>query len=263
MEINVLDLKSGGALHVRTPESDWLFDTGSLRDYDRVVRQYLRSKGVDQLDGLVLTNGDAGHMGGASDALLDFRPRLLIDTAIADRSLTHHRLIADLARNGVSRRLCTAGDEFNLSRDVRAKILFPPREFGTGKADDRALVIQLSLSGRSLALLMSDSGIATEEYLAGNYPGLHSDIVVKGQHYSGLSGSDAFLASVQPQLIVATSRDFPENERLKSEWVERVGARGIKLYRQDETGAVRIRVFRDHWDAKTYVTSETFRSTSR
>jgi beta-lactamase superfamily II metal-dependent hydrolase len=263
MEINALDLKSGGAVHVRTPESDWLFDTGSVRNYDRVVRQYLRSKGVNRLDGLLLTHGDAGHMGGASGALLDFRPHQLIDAAATDRSLTHRKLIAGLARNGIPRRLCAAGDEFDLSRDVRARILFPPREFESGKADDQALVIQLAVSGKSLVLIMSDSGVATEEYLTKNYPDLRSDIVVKGQHYSGISGSDAFLASVQPQAIVATSRDFPENERLKNEWVERVGARGIKLFRQDETGAVRIRVFRDRWDARTYVTSETFRSTSR
>jgi competence protein ComEC len=263
MEINALDLKSGGAVHVRTTDGDWLFDTGSLRDYDRVVRQYLRSRGVNRLDGLVLTHGDAGHMGGASGALVDFRPRQLIDTATPDRSLTHRRLGAELARSGVSRRFCAAGDEFDLSRDVRARVLFPPRGFGGGKADDQALVIQLVVSGKSLVLIMSDSGVATEEYLLRNYPDLHSDIVVKGQHYSGISGSDAFLASVQPQAIVATSRDFPENERLKNEWVERVAARGIKLFRQDETGAVRIRIFRDRWEAKAYVTSETLRRTSR
>jgi ComEC/Rec2-related protein len=263
MEITALDLKSGGALHVQTPESDWLFDTGSLRDYDRGVRQYLRSKGVDRLDGLVLTHGDAGHLGGAGGALLDFRPRQLFDTAITDRSLTHRRLIDVLARNRIPRRLCAAGDEFDLSRDVRARILFPPREFAGGKADDQALVIHLAVSGRSRVLIMSDSGVATEEYLAKNYPDLRSDIVIKGQHYSGISGSDALLASVQPQAIVATSRDFPENERLKSEWVDRVDALGIKLFRQDETGAVRIRVFSDRWEAKAYVTSETFRSTSR
>jgi ComEC/Rec2-related protein len=263
MEITALDLKSGGALHVRTSESDWLFDTGSRRDYDRVVRQYLRSKGVDRLDGLVLTHGDAGHMGGADGTLLDFRPRQLIDTSIMNRSLTHRRLLAVLARSRIPRKLCAAGDEFDLSRDVRARILFPPREFAGGKADDQALVIQLAVSGKSRVLIMSDSGVATEEYLTNNYPDLRSDILIKGQHYSGISGSDAFLASVQPRAIVATSRDFPENERLKSQWVERVDALGIKLFRQDETGAVRIRVFSDRWDAETYVTSETFRSTSR
>ena len=263
MEINALDLKSGGAVHVRTTNSDWLFDAGSLRDYDRVVRQYLRSKGVNRLDGLILTHGDAGHIGGASGVLLDFHPRQLIDTAMPDRSPIHRRLIAELALAGGPRRLCAAGDEFDLSQDVRARILFPPRGFEGGKADDQALVIQLAVSGKLRVLIMSDSGVATEEFLLKNYPALRSDIVVKGQHHSGISGSDAFLAAVQPQAIVATSRDFPENERIKNEWVERVGARGIKLFRQDETGAVRIRIFRDRWEARTYVTSETFRRTSR
>ena len=263
LEINALDLKSGAAVHVRTAESDWLCDTGSLRDYDRVVRQYLRSRGVNRLDGLILTHGDAGHIGGGSGVLLDFHPRQLIDTATRDRSPIHRRLIAELARTGGPRRLCAAGDEFDLSRDVRARILFPPRGFEGDKADDQALVIQLSVSGKSRVLIMSDSGVATEEFLIKNYPDLRSDIVVKGQHYSGISGSEAFLDSVQPDAIVATSSDLAENERIKDEWVERVGARGIKLFRQDETGAVRIRIFRDRWEAKTYVTSETFRRTSR
>jgi competence protein ComEC len=172
-------------------------------------------------------------------------------------------LIAELARIGGPRRLCAAGDEFDLSPEVKARILFPPRGFEGDKADDQALVIQLAVSGKSRVLIMSDSGVATEEFLLKNYPDLRSDIIVKGQHYSGVSGSEAFLDSVQPAAIVATSSDFPENERIKNDWVERVGARGIKLFRQDETGAVRIRIFRDRWEAKTYVTSETFRRTSR
>ena len=195
--------------------------------------------------------------------LLDFCPRQLIDPATRDRSPIHRKFIAELARSGGPRRPCAAGDEFDLSQDVKARILFPPRGFERKKADDQALVVQLAVSGKSRVLIMSDSGIATEEFLLRNYSDLRSDIVLKGQHYSGISGSEAFLDSVQPQAIVATSCDFPENERVKNEWAELVGARGIKLFRQDETGAVRIRIFRDRWEAKTYVTSETFRRTSR
>jgi beta-lactamase superfamily II metal-dependent hydrolase len=92
---------------------------------------------------------------------------------------------------------------------------------------------------------------------------LRADILIKGQHHSGDSGSPEFLDRVQPQAIVATSRDFPESERLKPEWVEDVRSRGIKLFRQDETGAVQIRLFRDGWEATAHVTGETFRSTRR
>jgi competence protein ComEC len=110
---------------------------------------------------------------------------------------------------------------------------------------------------------MSDSGVATERVLLRNYPDLRTDILIKGQHHSGDSGSPEFLDRVQPQAIIATSRDFPESERLKPEWADAIQNRGIKLFRQDETGAVQIRLFRDSWEAKAYVTGETFRSPRR
>ena len=40
---------------------------------------------------------------------------------------------------------------------------------------------------------MSDSGIKTEEALLASGLDLQSDIIIKGQHHSGESGSDAFL----------------------------------------------------------------------
>src|SRR5205085_8980523 len=75
LEINVLDLRSGAALHVRTANQDWLFDAGAARDYNRSLQPYLRSRGVNRLDGFALTHGDASHAGGAAGVLLDFHPR--------------------------------------------------------------------------------------------------------------------------------------------------------------------------------------------
>jgi beta-lactamase superfamily II metal-dependent hydrolase len=263
LEINVLDFRSGAAIHVRTRDGDWLFDAGPERDYDRVLRLYLRSRGINRLEGLALTHGDAAHIGGAEGVVLDFRPRQIIDTTATDRSPVHRRFIGMLASHGSSRRLCAAGDELDLGRDIKARILFPPREFHSDAADDQTLVVQVVVSGKPVALLMSDSGNSTENFLLQKYPGLRSEIVIKGQHYSGNSASNDFLERVQPRAIVATSRDFPESERIKEEWVEAVRARGIQLLRQDQTGAVQIKVFRDQWEARSFVTGETFRSTSR
>ena len=87
--------------------------------------------------------------------------------------------------------------------------------------------------------------------------------MIKGQHRSGVSCSPEFLDAVQPELIVATSRDFPESERLKEEWLELLRSRQIKLLRQDESGAVTLEIFRDHWAAKAYVSGLTLRSSIR
>ena len=156
-----------------------------------------------------------------------------------------------------------AGDEFKLSREITARVLFPPAIFQGDRADDQALVVQLIVSGKSRVLLMSDSGVETERVLLRNYPDLRAEILIKGQHHSGVSGSPEFLDRVQPEAIVATSRDFPESERLKVEWTDAVRSRGIKLFRQDETGAMQLRFFPERWEATSYVTGETFRSARR
>jgi competence protein ComEC len=263
LELNSLDLRAGAAVHLRAANRDWLFDAGAARDYDRVLREYLRSRGIDRLDGLVLTHGDAGHIGGAAAATLDFRPRQLIDTAAEDRSSFHRKFIDWVAAEKKSRQLGQAGDEVRLTRDVTARILFPPADFQGDRADDQALVVQLLVFGKSRVLLMSDSGKPTEDFLRSTVPDLRSDVIIKGQHHTGLSGTEEFLDQVRPEAIIATSRDFPDSERIKPEWAEQLGKRGIKLIRQDETGAVQLRLFRDRWEATSYVTGESFRSESR
>ena len=110
---------------------------------------------------------------------------------------------------------------------------------------------------------MSDSGDATEKQLLESKTDLRSDILIKGQHHSGYSGSDSFLAAVHPRLIVATSRDFPQPERISDDWASRVAAAGITLFRQDLTGAVEIEFREQEWMARAYATGEIFRSESR
>lgn len=262
-EITILDVGSGAAIHVRTARQDWLIDTGNRRDFKRIVRDYLRSRGVNRLDRLLLTHGDAGHLGGASAAIHLFHPRRLIESAARDRSRTHQELIRELVGQRVARDISAIGDEWKLSADVSARVLFPPRYFEAPHADDQAMVVQLSIAPSSRALLMSDAGDATEHALMRAAIDLRADVIIKGQHYSGVSCSPEFLDAVRPKAIIATSRDFPENERIKDDWADALQARGIKLFRQDKTGAVRLRFLSNGWEVKGYLIDETFRNSTR
>ena len=125
------------------------------------------------------------------------------------------------------------------------------------------MVIRLFIAPSTFVLFMSDNGEKTERALLSNGSNLPSDILVKGQHYSGISGSAPFLDAVRPRLIIATSREFPEHERISEQWAEQLRARGIKLFRQDETGAVELSFTGDEWRARAYLTGEVFRNVSR
>jgi beta-lactamase superfamily II metal-dependent hydrolase len=110
---------------------------------------------------------------------------------------------------------------------------------------------------------MSDSGQTTEDRLLDHQIDVRSDIIIKGQHNSEPSATAKFLDAVQPRVIITTSRPFSENERVKDEWVQMVTARGIKLFRQDETGAIRLRFWEDRWEVVPYLTPDIFRATNR
>lgn len=257
--ITVLDLGAGGAAHIHSSGSDWLFDSGSARDYDRVLRPYLHAAGVNRIDGLVLSHGDSLHIGSVQLLLHDLAPRRLIDNPALDHSTIHRRLHEFFARARLRPEL---PEVFAISPDVNARVLFPPRDFSATNADDQALVIQLALPTAKV-LLTSDAGIATEDWLLQQHADLRSDLLIKGQHHSGNSGSDAFLNAVGPRMIIATSRDFPQQERISDNWAQRVRSLGIQLLRQDETGAVEVEFGKQNWRARAYLTGEVFRRDNR
>ena len=263
-KITVLDVGAGAAVHVRTRQADWLFDCGSERDYQRTIRQYLHARGINHLAGVVLTHGDSFHIGGALSLADEVAPACWIDNPSPDKSTLHKKLHRRFRELRIHPAQLVQNDSFQISPDVTATIVHPPRGFTAPRADDQAYVIRLFVKPIAMSVLfVSDSGEPTERCLLESGVDLRSDILIKGQHQSGQSGSAQFLAAVQPRLIVATASDFPWQERVDEEWSAGVCARGIKLFRQNETGAVTLRFSRYGWEARSYMTGETFRSAIR
>ena len=238
-ELTVLDLRDGGAIHLRSGESDWLIDCGSSFDYSRTVLPYLRSRGVNRLDGLVLTHGDTRHIGGALAVLDDFHPRAIIDSPLADRSPTRAAFHRELADRRLGKSICVRGDLLRLGPQATLRVLFPPPGLKRSAADDKALVLQFESAG-SRVLFMSDSGFSTEQWLLENEPDLRSDLLVKGQHGRDFSGTMEFLARVQPQAVICSQREPGEGPEPLDDWEKNAAARGITVFRQDRTGAVRV-----------------------
>jgi len=262
-KITVLDLGAGAAIHLRTGNAGWLFDCGSEQSYQRVAREYLHWAGANRLSGLLLTHGDALHVGGTAQLLDDFPRVHLADNPSPDRSTIHRRLQRLFQQRRIKTDTLAAGERFRLSHNVTANVLFPPPGFSSLIADDQAYVIHLLIGSAASILFMSDSGIKTEQRLLASHLNLRSDIIVKGQHHSGQSGSEAFLDAARPRLIIATSRDFPVHERISDTWAENLQRRGIKLFRQDQAGAVILRFGHDSWEAQSYLTGEIFRSANQ
>ena len=261
-EITVLDLADGGAAHVRAGHCDWLLDCGGGSAYDHIVLPYLRTRGVNRLDGLLLTHGDVKHLGSALTVLDDFAPRAIVDSVLRDRSRTRKKLHAELARRNLGKALCQRGDLLRLGPGIQARVLYPPAGLARPSADDKALVIQLAAAGTRV-LFMSDSGFATEQWLLENEPDLRSDVLIKGQHAKDLSGTTDFLARVRPAAVICTALSYGQAPEILDAWEQTVAPTGCVVFRQDHAGAVQVVIREGGFAIQAQLGGQTFRSRAR
>ena len=262
-EIASLAVGEGAALHVRTGGGDWLLDCGDARNYDGTLLPYLRSRGVNRLDGLVLSHGDADHIGAALPLLRDFAPKWIADTTFLDRSPRRREIHAGLAATNFGRRYLRRGDEIPLGKKARLRVLFPPESLARTVADDKALACRIDAAGARV-LFVSDAGFPTERWLVENEPDLRADVLVMGWHSRDLSGTGDFLLKVRPAVIVRSPPPFAMSHGQIEEWERTVEALGAVLFDQQRCGAVTITLGRGgEVGLRAFRGGQTFRSLAR
>ncbi|MEI6351933.1 MAG: ComEC/Rec2 family competence protein [Verrucomicrobiota bacterium] len=266
-DLEIFDLRGGGAMHLRTARAgsrDWLIDCGNGMSYSHSVSPFLRSHGINGLEGFLLSHGDSRHVGGALDLFNEMPLGEIFDSPFRDRSPSRRQFQAALETASRGKSLVWRGDTLTLAPGITLHVLFPPppADLHPGAADDKALVLRLDVQGTTgqqattRVLFTSDSGFLTEHWLLEHAPleELRSDIVVKGTHAKDLSATPEFLQAVQPSLVIASGASFPAEERIDANWASALAACGIRLLRQDECGAVRITIGQDaKWQARPFI----------
>lgn len=236
-QLTVLDVGQGSAAVIQTQNHVMVFDAGA-RFSDRlnagsgVVIPYLRSRGISELHRLVISHGDADHIGGAQ-AILDEYP----ETFLIGQDMEKLR--------SATKQLCMAG--FNWHWDgVDFIFLSPanekPLSAGKGKRNNHSCVLQVRSASGSV-LLTGDIEKDIEQQLVGGYGDrLDSDILVVPHHGSKTSSSNAFLRAVNAK-IALISVGYKNRYRLPNKRVlARYEAQDRETLRTDKHGAITVRL---------------------
>lgn len=240
--ITVFDFGAGGGAAVESEGKIWMIDCGPRWQLDGVIMPWLHSRGKSTPDGLILTHGDARHIGGAEELIGTNPPPRILESMLDDRSSQRHRIKMMMEQAGIPKSPHRAGDRIRISGSVTLTVLYPPTGILRDVADDKALVLRLD-AGKTRILFLSDAGPATCEWLRLNAASeLRADIVIKGMPRSGLPVDKEFVDAIKPGLIVSTAAHFPESERMDPGWASRIEGDGTRIFRQDLTGAVRIEI---------------------
>jgi competence protein ComEC len=253
VRLTVFDLSTGGAQLLRTPQAAWLFDTGTVYDFERIIAPNLRAAGIAAPEALVITHGDTEHIGGARALLAAGPPHRVLDSVLRDRSPARRSLHTALQETGIPKTLALPTDRFRAGPHTIIDILSPSPGQRARIADDQVLVARLR-TGPFTTLLMSDAGAVIENQLATKDPeNLRADIVLFGRHGNDLFATAEFLAAVQPRAIILAPADPFRDGRDEPALRARLAATGAEIFDQEECGAVTITFHPDRVEMRGFL----------
>jgi len=246
--MTALDVGQGDSLLLELPGQVWLVDgggaPGSRRDVGelRVVPE-LRSRGIDRLDRVILTHGDADHVGGLFAVLEQLEVGELLVPTRARLSSAERMLLALARRQGVAILVADEGAALGpLPGGTHGALLHPSPGWEAADLHDRnagSVVFRVGLGGVDF-LLTGDIEAETERDLLERGVLAPAAVLKLAHHGSRTSTTEEFLRVVDPMVVLAgAGRDnrfgFPHNSV-----VQRLRARDAAFYWTGRHGAHRV-----------------------
>lgn len=237
--VSFIDVGQGDAALVRSAGQNYLIDGGRPEAGPEVV-SFLRSSGVQRLDGIVATHPDADHIGGLPDVVDAFPVSRVYLSGESRGTSTFNALLRRIRDKKAEVIEARAGLQMDWG-GVKANVLAPPPGALSEESNDNSVAVLLTF-GSARILLPGDAQTKEEAYMSqGAYTGPLTVLKV-GHHGSSSSTTPLFLSRFKPQIaVISVGADntygHPTRQTLRR--LETVGA---KVFRTDKDGDVIVTI---------------------
>lgn len=212
----------------------WLIDPGN----ERVVRMglipFLRGRGLNHLENLVLSQGNTQAAGGADliQSAFPTRRRFLAQTRYRSSTLQRWLNDAEASSQGIER--LQAGD--HLGNWV---VLHPQGDGKSRSAEDAPLVLK-GFWGDLRLLWLPPLNLAGQEALLQAQGDLRAEILVAGVPQQDRPLYPALLEAIQPSCLVLIDDATPKTRRQVEGQISRFRRSGRHVIRTSTSGALRL-----------------------
>lgn len=227
-EVNVLDVGHGLAVLIGKDGKWMLYDTGDAWEGSSMVRQVilpvLKQKGIQQLDGIIISHQDKDHAGGLQELKL-MMPDTWIMGSYEDKA----------------ERSCVAGKSWYW-QGLQFKVLWP-NQLVNRSHNPHSCVIMIH-DEKNKVLLTGDID-AVAEYLILNQTPKHelkADVMLVPHHGSRTSSVIDFIQTVSPRWGLVSVKANNRWHLPSSVVVQRYQQNHVKLLSTAQTGQIKVKI---------------------
>lgn len=244
LQVSFLDVGHGDATFIRTPRGKTLLiDAGKSSGFSldigkKVVAPFLLHEWVGKLDHVILSHHHADHFGGLPYIVNNFRIGEFWDTPGYSRSYKKVKNVIE--KKEIPVRYITAGEHFDLDKEVRMEVLHPTNSFlktSSHKINDRSIVLRLVYKNVSF-LFTGDIENKAETSLVSSGADITASVLKIPHHGAGTSSSQAFLQAVQPEFAVLFRSSYPKSNYTDKDILNQYQNLGIRLLKTQQEGCI-------------------------
>ncbi|MDR1605695.1 MAG: DNA internalization-related competence protein ComEC/Rec2 [Streptococcaceae bacterium] len=259
--ITIVDVGQGDSIFLqdRLNQRNLLIDTGGRVSFgtrqnwqigqtaanaDKTLIPYLKSRGVGQIDTLVVTHADEDHVGD----LLALNQQIKINKiVVSEGSLSQTDFVKVLKRTQAKIQIAQVGQQLQLF-DSYLEVLFP---FDKGDGGNNDSIVLYGKFYQTKFLFTGDLEADGEAALLARYPTLTADVLKVGHHGSKTSSSESFIKAIRPKVALISCGQNNRYQHPNPEIVTRLQQYGVKLYRTDQQGAIKFEKMTKSWQILT------------
>ena len=241
LEITFLAVGEGDAIYIHTPEGeDIMIDAGDAKGGDvayYTIRPFLLSRGVDDLERVILSHNDDDHSGAVPYLAENFPVAEYVLASAAED--TYADLLALAAEENTEVTWVKRGDRIDLGGGASLEVLWP-EETAEGEDNELSMVLRLTCGDFS-ALFTGDLEGSGLKGLLRSGEDLSADLLKIPHHGSKNSYDEDFYRAVDADAVIISVGKNSYGHPAESV-VEYWPRHYADLYRTDEDGAVTVTV---------------------
>jgi competence protein ComEC len=209
LEVTALDVGQGDAIHVKTPQNHHiLIDSGrwtpGSNSGERIIVPYLKEKGIEALDAVILTHPHADHIGGMLSIAENIKIKAVYQSDFRYDSQLYQNLQRVLSKNNIAVHYPSAGDIIRVDPSIRIFVVGPATGMVGNNPNNHSLSFKLTY-GETSFLFTGDAEKEQEREMVKRYGEfLQSNVYKVAHHGSSTSSGEFFIKAVKPTISIGS-----------------------------------------------------------